>query len=116
MAIRTVDFLPEIFQTIPNKQFLNATLDHLVSQPNLQKLEGYIGSKFGYGVKSTDKYLEEPTQTRSNYQLEPGIVFKKTDTNIAKDILTYQGLVDTLRLEGLINDNISNSLQNEFYS
>jgi hypothetical protein len=29
---RTVDFLPEIFQTSTNKQFLSATLDQLVQE------------------------------------------------------------------------------------
>ncbi len=31
--VRTVDFLPEIFQTSTNRQFLSATLDQLVQEP-----------------------------------------------------------------------------------
>ena len=34
---RSVDFLPEIFQTDANKQFLAATLDQLIQEPNLEK-------------------------------------------------------------------------------
>ena len=56
--IRTLNFLPEIFQTPTNSQFLGATLDQITSQPNTMRIEGYIGSKFGYGVNTTDKYLE----------------------------------------------------------
>ena len=35
--IRSVDFLPEIFQTDANKQFLAATLDQLIQEPNFRK-------------------------------------------------------------------------------
>ena len=34
-TVRSVDFLPEIFQTDANKQFLRATLDQLIQEPNL---------------------------------------------------------------------------------
>ena len=57
--IRTLDFLPEIFKTTTNSQFLVATLDQLVAQPNTQKIQGYIGSKFGYGVNANDYYVLE---------------------------------------------------------
>ena len=53
--IRTLNFLPEIFQTPTNSQFLAATLDQLVAQPNTTKVEGFVGSKFGYGINATDK-------------------------------------------------------------
>jgi hypothetical protein len=51
--IRTLNFLPEIFQTPTNAQFLSATLDKLVEQPNVARIQGFIGSKFGYGIKPT---------------------------------------------------------------
>ena len=50
--IRTINFLPEIFQTTTNSQFLAATLDQIVDQPNTQKIQGYVGSKFGYGINA----------------------------------------------------------------
>ena len=49
--VRTLDFLPEIFRTESNSQFLGATLDQLVTPPKLDKIEGYIGRKFEYGLK-----------------------------------------------------------------
>ena len=39
--IRTVDFLPEIFRTDTNKQFLGATLDQLTQNPKLKRLYGF---------------------------------------------------------------------------
>ena len=114
--VRTIDFLPEIFKTKANTQFFEATLDQLTQQPDFKRIQGYIGSKFGYGVNATDKYLEEPNKSRTNYQLEPGVVFKKTDTNIAKDILTYQGFIDSLKLQGNIVENNNVLFENQFYS
>ncbi len=39
-TVRSVDFLPEIFQTDANKQFLAATLDQLIQEPNFRKTQG----------------------------------------------------------------------------
>ena len=114
--IRTIDFLPEIFKTQTNELFLNATLDQLVQQPDFKKVQGFIGSKFGYGINSADKYLQEPTATRANYQLEPAVVFKKKDTSIAVDMITYPGLVSAIELESGIKTNHNNLFSNEFYS
>ena len=88
--IRTIDFLPEIFKTKTNEQFLSATLDQLVKQPNTQKVQGYIGSKFGYGVKPDDKYVIENEKFRNDYQLDPAVVFKKTGTSEVVDFITYK--------------------------
>ena len=97
--IRTLNFLPEIFKTASNSQFLAATLDQLVAQPNTQKIQGYIGSKFGYGVNAKDYYVTEPTKTRTDYQLDPGVVFLKENDTTAKDFISYPGIIDTLKLQ-----------------
>ena len=47
--IRTLNFLPEIFQTPTNNEFLSATLDRLVNDPETVRVQGYVGSKFGMG-------------------------------------------------------------------
>jgi hypothetical protein len=36
---RSVDFLPEIFQTSTNKQVLSATLDQLIQEPQLKRIQ-----------------------------------------------------------------------------
>lgn len=114
--VKTIDFLPEIFKTKTNEQFLSATLDQLVQQPKFNRIQGYIGSKFGYGVNSTDKYLVEPTKVREEYQLEPSVIFTKKDTSVAVDLLTYPGILDSLNLQGGNNTNNSSLFQNQFYS
>ena len=41
---KSIDFLPPIFQTSTNKQFLAATLDQLVQEPEFKKTQGFIVS------------------------------------------------------------------------
>ena len=114
--IRTIDFLPEIFQTNTNDQFLSATLDQLVQPPDFRKVQGYIGSKFGYGVKTTDQYVTEPTLDKTNYQLEPTVVFTDPVTGNVTDAITYPGLIDAIRLESGLQPNHNSLFKNEFYS
>lgn len=114
--VRTINFLPDIFRTPTNEQFLSATLDQLTSQPKTMKIQGFIGSKFGYGVNSTDGYVVEPNKIRTDYQLEPGVVFLKKNTSTAHDVLTYPGLIDSLKLEGGVTEQQDDLFNNQFYS
>ena len=114
--IRTLNFLPEIFKTPTNSQFLQATLDQLVAEPNTKKIEGYVGSKFGYGVNATDYYVTEPTKIRTDYQLDPGIAFLKENDTTATDFISYPGIIDSLKLEGALTDNNNRLFNSEFYS
>jgi len=91
-ASRTLNFLPEIFQTDTNKKFLSATLDQLISEPSFTRLNGYIGRNFAPGYKSTDTYISEIDSSRQNYQLEPSIVIK----NAAGEIEQYSGYSDLI--------------------
>ena len=116
IRVRTLDFLPEIFKTPTNQQFLQATLDQLTQQSNTTRIEGYIGSKFGYGINANDKYVVEPNQTRTNYQLDPAVIFLKKDTTTAKDFLTYPGLLDAIKLQNGDVTNNNQMVENQFYS
>jgi hypothetical protein len=114
--IRTLDFLPEIFKTTTNSQFLSATLDQLVAQPNTKKIQGYVGSKFGYGVNPNDYYVTEPTKTRTDYQLEPGVIFLKENDTTAKDFISYPGIIDALKSQGGLTENNNRLFNSQFYS
>ena len=114
--IRTLNFLPEVFKTPTNAQFLSATLDQLTSQPNTQRIQGYIGTKFGYGINANDYYVTEPTATRRNYQLEPGVVFLNNSETTAKDFISYPGILDALQLEGGLTNNNNRLYNSQFYS
>jgi hypothetical protein len=114
--IRTLNFLPEIFKTPTNAQFLAATLDQLVAQPNTKKIQGYVGSKFGYGVNATDYYVTEPTKVRTDYQLDPGVVFLKENDTTANDFISYPGIVDGVKLEGGLTQDNNRLFNSQFYS
>lgn len=114
--IRTLNFLPEIFKTPTNSQFLNATLDQVVDQPNLERIQGYIGSKLGYGINAKNNYVIEPTKTRTDYQLDPGVVFLKDGTGTSQDFISYPGIIDALSLEGGVTNNNNRLFNGQFYS
>ena len=114
--VRTVDFLPEIFQTSTNKQFLSATLDQLVQEPKFKKSQGFVGRRVGPGVDATDRYIIEPTSSRNNYQLEPGVILKKTDSTEVKDLITYPGISDALSLQGAVTDDASRLYTSDYYT
>ena len=113
---RTVDFLPPIFQTSTNKQFLAATLDQLVQEPQFKKTQGFIGRSVGPGVNPNDYYVIEPTATRANYQLEPGVISLVPDTNTISDAITYPGITDAIGRQGGATDNSARLYTSEYYS
>ena len=97
---RSVDFLPQIFQTPVNKQFLSATLDTLTQEPKFKKTQGFIGRTVGPGVNPNDTYVTESTVARSDYQLEPGVISLVPDTNTIKNAITYPGMNDAIGFQG----------------
>jgi hypothetical protein len=97
---RSVDFLPQIFQTETNKQFLAATLDQLIQEPKFKKTQGYIGRTVGPGINPNDKYVVEPSTTRADYQLEPGVISLEPDTDKIKNAITYPGINDAVQFNG----------------
>ena len=114
--IRSVDFLPEIFQTPVNKQFLAATLDQLVQEPKFEKTQGFVGRRVGPGVNPRDRYVVEPTKNRNDYQLEPGVVSLKADVDQIADVITYPGINDALALQGADVGNAQRLYTSEYYS
>lgn len=113
--IRSVNLLPQVFRTDTNKKFLNATIDQLVSRPDLLKINGYIGRQFAPTNKGSDSYIREQTAQRQNYQLEPSVVV----TNKAGEIDFFGNYIDLLQqiqyYGGLTNDQ-DRLFSNESYS
>jgi len=115
--VRSVDFLPEIFQTPVNKQFLSATLDQLIQNPQFTQTQGFIGRHIGPGVNANDYYVIEPTPTRNNYQLEPGVVqVDPADSHKVVDAITYPGINDALQLQGAITNNANRLYTSDYYT
>lgn len=101
---RSLDFLPSVFRTEVNDKFLNATIDQLISEPELKRIDGYIGRKFSPVAGPTDSFINELTDLRQDYQLEPHTTF--IDAN--GKVKFSSGYVDLLRridaLGGFTND------------
>ena len=114
--VRTLNFLPDIFRTDYNNQFLRGVLDPIVQDKNLEKIEGFIGSKFGPGVNAANAYVPEPTKARVDYQLEPGVIFLKTNTSNPKDFISYPEIIDAIRLENGVADDHNLLFSNEYYT
>ena len=113
---RTLDLLPEIFQTETNEKFLNATLDQIVQRPQLRRVEGFVGRRTGLGVSGKDSYVLEQDQERAAYQLEPTITYKKTNSKETHDFLTYPGIVDALQVAGANVQRHDRLFDAEYYS
>jgi hypothetical protein len=116
-TVRTVDFLPEIFQTPVNQQFLAATLDQLVQEPAFKKSQGFVGRRIGPGVNATDRYVIEPTVSRNRYQLEPGVCQINPDnTHQVVDAITYPGINDALAMQGAVTTNPGDLYRSDYYT
>ncbi len=116
-TVRTIDLLPPIFQTQTNRQFLNATLDQLVQEPRFQKSQGFIGRRFGPGVTANQNYVTEPTPTRTNYQLEPGVLrVDPDDSSKIIDTITYPGIQDAIGVQGGYKNNADRLYTSEYYT
>ena len=115
--VRSVEFLPEIFQTPVNKQFLSATLDQLIQNPEYTQTQGFVGRRVGPGVNANDKYVVEPTKTRTDYQLEPGVVqIDPADSHKVVDAITYPGINDALQLQGAFTNNADRLYTSDYYT
>jgi hypothetical protein len=112
---KTLKFLPSVFQTDTNQKFLSATMDQLVSEPNLTNLYGYIGRTFSPTYKSGDSYITEPTADRQDYQLEPSLVIKDQQQNI-KFFASYRDLLNQINYYGGYTNNQSRLWEQEYYS
>lgn len=115
-AIKTINFLPEVFQTDTNQKFLNATLDQLVTPPDLRKVNAYVGRKFAPTFKNTDNYQPEPTALRQNYQLEPSVVVKNPQSGVVEFFSSYIDAINQLGYNGALTNNQSRLFSNETYS
>ena len=115
MASKTLGFLPAIFQTDTNEKFLSATLDQLISEPDLKKVYGYIGRTFAPTYKNTDSYVQEISGERQAYQLEPSIVVKDTTSSVTF-YASYVDLLNKIKFYGGLTNNHNRLFENEYYS
>lgn len=114
-ARKTLKFLPTVFQTDVNSKFLSATLDQLVSEPNLKTVHGYIGRKFAPTFKARDSYVVEDSADRQNYQLEPSLLIRDEQKNITF-FASYLDLLNKIEYYGGLVNNHDRLFTSEYYS
>ena len=116
MTVRkSINLLPGIFQTDVNQKFLSATVDQLISEPNLKKTNGYIGRTFAPTYKANDSYIIEENANRQNYQLEPSILARNEQGEITF-FANYIDLLNKIKYYGGLIDNHSRLFDNEYYT
>ena len=118
---KSENFLPQVFRTLGNKRFLNATMDPLIQEPSLKKMYGYIGQQDQSPVYSTsDYYINENDSYSQFYQLEPGVVIKKrqlgTNTYKVSNVYNYVDLLNQISADGGLNNNHDRLFTNRYYS
>ena len=96
---KTANLLPRFYRTDSNKKFTQATVDQLVQQGTVKKINGFIGRKNAKAATADDIFIKAVTPDRQNYQLEPGLVIKDTLDNVSffKD---YQDYINQLTVLG----------------
>ena len=111
----SAELLPKYFRTDANKKFLQATVDQLIQPGTVKKINGYVGRKNSKSTTSNDIFLQAASNTRQNYQLEPGLIVKDTldNTTFFKD---YQDYINQLGVFGANTKNHSRLNEQEFYS
>jgi hypothetical protein len=116
MTKKSVNLLPAYYRTDKNSKFLSSTIDQLIKTPELERLNGFVGSKLSknYNPK-TDDYILETQPLRSEYQLEPGLVVKSLSQEISK-VYGYDDLINQIKFHNGSTDNLDRLFRSEFYS
>jgi hypothetical protein len=113
---KSVNLLPEYLRTDKNSKFLSSTIDQFIQTPQVERLEGFVGSKITPNYNpSTDSYLDEKSPLRNSYSLEPAVVFRDSNSNIT-DVVSYDDLINELTIQGNKSSNLNSIFNSKFYS
>jgi hypothetical protein len=113
---KSINLLPEYLRSDKNSKFLSSTIDQLIQTPQLERVDGYIGSILTPNYNpSKDFYLKQSSKLRKDYPLEPALVFKDESSSIT-DVVAYDDLINELSIQGSKTDNHDRLFRPEFYS
>ena len=116
MALRKSQvLLPDVFQTNKNNKFLNATVDQLISEPNLTRINSYIGRQQAASFQVGDSYVQEIDKDRQNYQLEPAVVYRSANKSI-ESLTGYIDFINQLRYNNVNVDTHADLNDQEYYN
>lgn len=107
--------LPQVFQTDTNKKFLSATLDQLIEPSTLVKLSAFIGKRHKPTYRSNNIYVNELTEERQNYQLEPAVSYSSDGAN-TDFVAPYIDVVNEIEAQGGQKNKHDRLWSGDFYS
>ncbi len=107
--------LPNVFQTEVNKQFLDSTLEQLLSSGSLQPIKNYVGQKFLKDTVNTN-YIAD-NRVDDNYQFVPALVNKdEANNNAVTQVLPYNDFINTLKYNEVDVNNHNKLLDEKGYT
>jgi hypothetical protein len=112
---KSVNLLPAFFRTEKNSKFLSSTLDQLISVPQLNRIDAFVGSTNTPTYQAGDLYLPETNELRKAYQLEPALVVKTLDQEIKK-AFALDDLLNQITSYGGNSSNLDRIFNPKFYS
>ena len=113
---KSVNLLPEYLKTDKNSKFLSGTIDPLIQTPQLERIDGFVGSIITPNYNhETDFYLKENLPLRKEYPLEPALVFKDASSNIT-DVIGFDDIINEIKLQGGKTDDLDRLFRSKFYS
>ena len=116
MARSSVNFLPSYYRTDKNTKFLSSTLDQFIEKPQLERLNGYLGSRLTPTFNpSTDLYISDSTATNRKYILEPGLVITDDQFTVQRSY-TYDDLIGQLEYHGAHVNNLNRLFKPDYLS
>ena len=111
----SLGFLPKYFRTSANQKFLNATIDQMISEGDVEKVSAFIGRKTFEPYRATDKYLAGATKQREDYQFEPAVIIKDTLDNVTF-FRDYPDFINQLSFFNIGDDDHNKINSQEFYA
>jgi hypothetical protein len=112
---QSANLLPEYLKTDKNLKFLSGTLDPLLQTPQLERIDGFVGSKITPNYKTADSYLKENLPLREEYPLEPALVFRDKISNIT-DVISFDDIINEIGIQGGKTENLDTLFKSKFYS
>jgi hypothetical protein len=112
---KSVDLLPALFRTEKNAKFLAGTLDQLIQPAQLERVNGWVGSKKTPTYQASDNYISSISTLRNNYQVEPALIVTDEGLTVT-NASSYDDVINQLKFEGASTDNLARLLKPEFYS
>lgn len=90
------NFLPKYFRTDTNKKFLSTTIDQMINQGTVEKINSFAGRRNARATQYKDTFYPDVSNERENYQFEPATVVKDTLDNVSfyGDYIDYIGVLN----------------------